>query len=187
MSELSEAVKREKIHERRIIGEGFQREDGLWDIEGRLTDEKTYPFENEYRGRIEPGDLIHRMGLRMTLDDDFVIRRVEAMMSHHPFAVCPEILGAFRRLEGLAVKPGWSRAMRDRVGGVQGCTHLVTLLDNLAIVAFQTIAPLKRKDPATASHGKPRHIDSCHALRSDGPVVKEHYPRWCKHPGQTPS
>lgn len=182
MSELSEAVPRRKIHERRIIGEGFEREDGLWDIEGRLTDEKTYPFENQYRGVIEPGDWIHRMGLRMTVDDDFRIHRVEAMMSHHPFGVCPEILGAFRRVEGLVIKPGWSRAMRECVGGVQGCTHLVTLLDNLAIVAFQTIAPLKRKDPTVESRGKPRHIDSCHALRSDGPVVREHYPKWYRRP-----
>lgn len=68
--------------------------------------------------------------------------------------------------------------MREKVGGVDGCTHLVTLLDNLAIVAFQTIAPLKKKDPTVESRGKPRHIDSCHALRSDGPVVREHYPRW---------
>lgn len=178
MKDLSPPADRRKIHQRRVICEGFERDDGLWDIEGHLTDDKTYPFENQYRGRIEPGDYIHRMGLRMTLDDDFLIHRVEAIMSHHPFGVCPEITAAFKRVEGLVVKPGWSRAMREKVGGVDGCTHLVTLLDNLAIVAFQTIAPLKKKDPTVESRGKPRHIDSCHALRSDGPVVREHYPRW---------
>lgn len=181
---LSAPEPRRKLHERQVIAEGFQREDGNFDIEGRLTDTKTYAFDNAYRGTIAPGDWVHRMALRMTVDRGFRIQRVEAAMADHPFGVCPEITAAFRRLEGLAIRPGFTRQVRERVGGVNGCTHLVNLVEQLAVVAFQTIGPLLKDDPDYVPRGKPRHLDSCHALRTDGPVVREHYPQWYRRPGE---
>ena len=53
---LPAATPREPIHTRRIECQGFLRQDGLWDIEGRLTDGKTYSFKNEYRGEVKVGD-----------------------------------------------------------------------------------------------------------------------------------
>ena len=50
---LSEPVKRRHLHTRTVTIEGFAREDGLWDIEGRMTDLKTYGFPNRDRGRVE--------------------------------------------------------------------------------------------------------------------------------------
>lgn len=181
---LSKPESRRKLHERQVIAEGFEREDGLFDIEGRLTDQKSYPFDNAFRGTIEAGDWVHRMGLRLTVDRSFRIHRVEAAMADHPFAVCPEITGAFRKLEGLSIRPGFTRKMRERVGGINGCTHIVNLVEQLAVVAFQTIGPLLKDDPDFVPRGKPRHLDSCHALRSDGPVVREHYPQWYRSPDQ---
>jgi hypothetical protein len=166
-----------------VICDGWRREDGLWDIEGVLTDEKTYPFDNQWRGTVEAGDFVHRMWLRLTVDDRLTVRAVEAAMGDHPFAVCPEITAAYRKVEGLAIRPGWSRRLRELLGGERGCTHLLTLLDHLAIVAFQTIAPLVKQDPVMEVTGRPRHIGSCHALREDGPVVREHYPQWYRKPG----
>jgi hypothetical protein len=64
------------------------------------------------------------------------------------------------------------------LGGVQGCTHLVELLGPLATTAFQTIYPVRAKrDSAVAGH-KPALIDTCHAYRSDGPLVEQ---RWPEH------
>jgi hypothetical protein len=34
-------VKRRHLHTRTVTMQGFAREDGLWDIEGRMTDAKT--------------------------------------------------------------------------------------------------------------------------------------------------
>ncbi len=181
---LSRPAERRKLHERQVIAEGYQREDGMFDIEGRLTDSKTYPFDNAWRGTIEPGDWVHRMALRLTVDRSFTIRKVEAAMADHPFAVCPEITAAFRKLEGLAIRPGFTRQVRERVGGVNGCTHIVNLVEQLAVVSFQTIGPILKADPDFRMPGKPRHIDSCHALRSDGPVVREHYPQWYRRPDE---
>ena len=76
---LSPPAERQHIHTRRVTCQGFRRADGLWDIEGHITDVKTYPFANDYRGTIEPGDPIHDMWIRLTLDDSF-----EVKASHRP-------------------------------------------------------------------------------------------------------
>ena len=45
---------RKPIHTRSIECKSFFRPDGLWDIEGHLTDIKGYPFFNKFRGEVEP-------------------------------------------------------------------------------------------------------------------------------------
>ena len=53
MSPLSGPVERKHLHTRRYEFQGFQRADGLWDIEGHMTDTKTYGFQNAWRGEIK--------------------------------------------------------------------------------------------------------------------------------------
>jgi hypothetical protein len=176
---LPEPVARTLIHRRDVICRGFRRDDGLWDIEGRLTDSKTYPFHNELRGTLEPGEPVHDMWLRLTIDDELVVRAVCAVTDAAPFAICPAIGPAFAKLEGLRLGPGFRRAVQERLGGVQGCTHLVELLGPIATTAYQTVVPLlARERPARDETLMPRHVNSCHALARDGDVVRRHYPRW---------
>jgi hypothetical protein len=166
---------REPIHTRRIECRGYRRADGLWDIEGHLTDTKAYAFDNKWRGTLEPGMPIHEMWLRLTLDDDFIVREAVAATDASPFEICPAVTPAFAALTGLRIGKGWSGQVRERLGGVKGCTHLVELaLGAMATAAIQTIGPLRAK---TDSDRRPGHLDTCHALASDGPVVREHYPR----------
>jgi hypothetical protein len=115
---LTPAARREPIHRRRIDCRGYRREDGLWDIEGHLTDVKSYPFANAWRGEIRPGEPIHDMSLRLTLDDDLTVIAVAAATDAGPFAICPAITPAFARLEGLRIGPGWRREVHKRLGGV---------------------------------------------------------------------
>ena len=63
---LSKANPRNQIHSRDIQARGYQRDDGLWDIESRLIDTKTYSFDNTDRGQINSGEAIHELyaGLR---------------------------------------------------------------------------------------------------------------------------
>jgi Protein of unknown function (DUF2889) len=62
------------MHTRRVEYRGFQREDGLWDIEGELHDTKPHAFEIEGEGVWAPHEAIHHMSLRVTVDDAMVIR-----------------------------------------------------------------------------------------------------------------
>lgn len=172
---------REHIHSRHVTCTGYRRADGLWDIEGHLVDTKTYAFSNRERGEIPPGEPVHEMWLRVTVDDELEIKDVEAATEYSPFAVCREITPNFKRLIGLRIGPGWRKQAMHKVGGIEGCTHIVELLGPVATTAFQTIFPYKnRTQPeSAASTGKrPRLLNTCHAFRSDGLKVKELWPEF---------
>ncbi len=180
---LSEPAPRKHLHTRRYEMRGFIREDGLWDIEGHITDTKTYSFENDYRGTMEPGDAIHDMSIRLTIDDDFVIQAVEAVTDGSPYAVCPAVAPNFQRMVGVKIGPGWRKAIRDRLGGVHGCTHMVEMLGAMATVAYQTAYSSRTQTgktggtPVDTKPGvRPRLLNSCHAYRTDGPVVAKQFP-----------
>lgn len=174
---LPPAIARTPLHQRTIVCGGFRRDDGLFDVEARIVDTKGYPVDNRWRGTLAPGDAIHDMWLRLTLDDDLVVVAAVASTDAAPFAVCGDVAPAFEALAGLRIGPGFRRSVQTRLGGVHGCTHLVELLGPLATTAMQTILPIRRRDapPPTKAPG---HLDGCHALRRDGPVVREHYPDW---------
>ena len=57
-------------------------------IGAHLTDTKTYGFPSEHRGQVGPGDPIHGMWVRMTINEDMLIVACEAASDHTPFAVC---------------------------------------------------------------------------------------------------
>jgi hypothetical protein len=177
---LPPPVEREPIHLREVRCRGFRRADGMWDIEGRMTDTKDYPFDSRYRGRLEPGAAVHDMWMRLTIDDQLEVRAIEVSSDHHPFPNCAEIEPAYRTLVGTRLAPGWTRLVMERLGGVAGCTHLTRLAQELAVVALQTIMPLRRRDEAVTEGAmrKPPHLDGCHALATDGPIVREIAPRW---------
>ncbi|HEX9647983.1 MAG TPA: DUF2889 domain-containing protein [Alphaproteobacteria bacterium] len=178
---LPEPAPREHIHTRTIECTGFRRADGLWDIDGRLTDTKTYAFSNRWRGELAPGEPVHDMRIRLTIDDDMVIRAVAATTEASPFEICPEVAPRLEVLAGERVGEGWSRTVRRLVGGSRGCTHLTELLGRMATAAYQTIWPLRaseaeRRGVPAQSEPPRRLVDSCHAWRSDGPVMAELYP-----------
>jgi hypothetical protein len=191
---LSPPVGRQHLHTRRVTCQGFFREDGLWDIEGRITDEKTYEHASEWRGALKPGDFVHDMSIRLTLDHKFTIVDVEAVTDKSPYPICGEIAPDFKKLIGLRISGGFHREARARLGGVHGCTHIVELLAPVATTAFQTVSsrkarelslehririgkPPKPADP-NAPAAKPYVIDTCHAWAADGPVVKRWAPQF---------
>jgi hypothetical protein len=190
---LPPPVGRQHLHTRRVTCQGFFREDGLWDIEGHITDQKSYEHANEWRGPLKPGDYVHDMSIRLTLDHKFTIVDVEAVTDKSPYRMCGDITPDFKKLIGLRIGGGFHREVRARLGGVHGCTHIVELLGPVATTAFQTVSSKKAselnrahraksgqapKPPAADASPKPRRkpyvVDTCHAWAADGDVVK----RW---------
>lgn len=190
---LSPPAERHPRHHRSIQCDGFRRADGLWDIEAQLTDTKPFDLPNRDRGGVIPeGEPLHRMALRVTVDDSLLIHAVEAVTDAGPFAICPLITDKFRRLEGERIGPGWRHRVRARVGGVAGCTHLVELLTPLATTAFQTVYGARYGgEPSHATSPQDsvgaRLIGSCHALAPDSPVVRDFWPEhYSGAPGEDP-
>lgn len=191
-SPFSTPAPRQELHRREYDFHGFRREDGLYDIEGRMTDRKTYAFPNRWRGEIAPGEPVHDMWARLTIDDDFVVVGIEVHTEAGPFEICPAITPSFAALKGARVGKGWTRVLKERFDGVHGCTHHVEMLRAMGTVAFQTVygarEMLKRakgaefgRDAGTAAEKpakRPRIIDTCHALAADGDVVKQLWPEF---------
>ncbi len=177
---LSPPAARTLLHQRDIVCRGYRRDDGLWDIEARLIDTKTYDFDNADRGgRIRAGDPLHEMMVRVTIDDDFLIRQAEAATLAGPFSPCADIAPAFAELAGLRIAKGFVAEVRQRFGGVRGCTHIVEMFGPIATTAYQTLsAARERKAAADPDRKRPGVIDQCHALSADGPVVARLWPRF---------
>jgi hypothetical protein len=157
-----------------------------------MTDTKSYAFPNDWRRTIEAGEPLHDMRIRLTLDEDFVIREVECVTAAGPYEICPAITPAFAALKGERIGRGWSRVLREKFGGRHGCVHHVEMLRAMATVAFQTLYGWqgRRKREAGLDQGegppsgeptpgrKPGFIDSCHALASDSEIVRTQYPQF---------
>ena len=69
---LSPPVPREPLHTRSVVCEGYQRADGLFDLEARLLDTKSRPFAL-MTGVRAPGEPVHDMWIRVTIDRAFTI------------------------------------------------------------------------------------------------------------------
>ena len=190
---LSSPASRQLLHTRNITCLCFHRDDGLWEIEGRLTDRKDYSFENENRGEVDAGEPVHDMWLRVTLNDNLFITNVEASTDASPYTICPEITKNFSLLKGLTIGPGWRKAVKNKVGGIHGCTHLVELLGPIATTAYQTIFSEKAqtfkkyKSPQSKTkmvseeeRYKPRLLNTCHAFGESSSVVKKRWPNFYK-------
>ncbi|WP_428489199.1 DUF2889 domain-containing protein [Rhodopila sp.] len=192
---LTQPAARQRLHTRSIEINGYLRTDGHYDIEAHLTDCKSFAQTNLDRGVIQPGEPVHDMWLRLTVDDQMRIHAVEAVSDNTPYAICPAAAPNFTRLAGLRIKPGFLREAAQRVGGIVGCTHLRELLQQIATTALQTITPAKaRRDMAAEGvaddtpgsealdkriteqwGGGNKILNSCLAYDQNGPLVKR---RW---------
>ena len=160
-------VARQPLHRRAVQVEAFQREDGLFELEARLTDTKSHPLE-----------LLGGM-LPATLDDTFTVVAAESASMRVPVpGTCDAIADRYQRLVGLNLLRGFRRAVHERLGRVQGCTHLTELTAVLPTAALQAFAHLARKADMIDSSEPPFFIGHCHAYDRSGDVVRRHYPQW---------
>ena len=192
---LSEPVKREPMHTRRIEVQGFLREDGLLDVDARLVDTKPYTFANDESGEVPAGRPLHEMLVRMTVDDRLTIVACEAVTLHGPYAECGGGAKTMGVLVGLALKAGFIKAANERLRGALGCTHIREMLQQIATVAHQTMWPVRerararelaeaqRRDPTLVVRATPgeddgsiRLLNTCFAYSSRGAVVRQRWP-----------
>lgn len=172
---LSPPVARTHLHDRRTVYRGYRRDDGLWDIEAELHDSKTAPFSIPGDGHWAAGEPIHGMAIRLTVDDDTVVRAIEVAMDHVPHQPCPKAMAPMQRMVGSRLARGWRRSIEQHLGGVEGCAHLRELLFNMATAAFQTMV----RDVTTVDpEHPPPHLGKCITWDFNGPVVERHYPRF---------
>jgi hypothetical protein len=156
---------------RRDISVEVEEEDGgVLLMRGRLADrrggEDLHVIEVEMRVAVLSGAIID----------------VSACMPAIPMEECAEALAVVRELEGMVIKPGFSDAVKGKVGSEWGCTHLAGLIMNMGNVSVQGRAAYARKnfDEGQAARRLAENaeelglLNSCVCWREDGPVVR----RW---------
>lgn len=176
MSRMEPVPGRRPLHLRRIHCEGFERDDGLIDLEGTLIDTKPIPLA--LVSRVVPaGEPIHQMRVRLTIDRERRIVDARAFSEETPYPDCREVEAAYRQLVGLCIEPGFTQQVKRLFRGTAGCTHMTELLPALASTAFQVLWANGNfegaDEPGSGRRTSP--LGGCHALRLDGRVVRTYF------------
>ncbi|HYD94421.1 MAG TPA: DUF2889 domain-containing protein [Noviherbaspirillum sp.] len=173
-------------HTRAIQIEAFARDDGLWDLDAHITDVKTRDALLA-SGTRPAGQPLHDLWLRITVDTQLNIVDAEAVSDAVPYPnFCDTIGAAYKKLVGLNLLKGFRDGVKQRLAGVNGCTHLTELANVLPTATIQALAGdvIDTRDGASGDQQsqKPFQLDRCHALRSEGEAVARYYPRWAVNP-----
>lgn len=171
-------------HRRSIDVQIFARDDGLWEVDARLIDVKTRDLPMA-AGLRPAGTPLHEMLLRLVIDTRLNILAAGAQTLWMPYPDhCdayerPDGSDIYTRLVGLNLLKGFRAAVKERLGGAQGCTHITEMCQVLPTAVIQAFAgEVLDTREGSADGAPPFQIDRCHALRSDGEAVRLHYPKW---------
>jgi len=182
------AIERQLKHRRSIDVQIYARGNGLWEVDAHITDVRSHETRMA-TGLLPAGAPIHDMLLRLVVDERFNVVEAGAETAAMPYpGECNSYGDVYQRLVGLNLMRGFRHAVRERLGGIQGCTHITELTQVLPTAVVQAFAGevLDTRGDAADSE-QPFQIDRCHALRADGLAVKTYYPRWYRAaPATTP-
>ena len=177
------ASERQLKHRRSIEVQIYARGNGLWEVDARITDVRAGETRM-VNGILPAGAPIHDMLVRLVVDEQFNVIEAGAQTDSMPYpGQCDNFGDAYSRLEGLNLMKGFRQAVKERLGGAQGCTHITELTQVLPTAVVQAFAGevLDTRGNREGSE-RPFQIDRCHALRADGLTVQTPYPRWYKGP-----
>lgn len=176
---LSAPSTRREIHHRAIDMKAYARDDGLYDIEARLVDQKPFAFRRIASPQPLPaGQPLHDLWIRLTVDDQYVVRCIEAAAEATPYGLCKEAESTLRVLVGERIASGWSSMVKERLRGAASCTHLMEMLIPMATTAFQGIRGAQRpRDVPVDPKSVAVKLDSCYAYARHRDVVKTFWPQ----------
>ncbi len=179
MSLPTAAPQRQLKHRRQIDVQVFARGNGLWEVDATLSDVKTWVAQLA-QGPRPAGTPIHEMLLRLVVNEQLDVVEAGSETRWMPYAGhCDAHGDAYARLIGLNLLQGFRKQLRDKLGGVLGCTHITELAQVLPTAVVQAMVGevIDTRGEAEGAR-QPFQIDRCHALRSDGEPVRLYYPRW---------
>jgi hypothetical protein len=182
------ASQRQLKHRRQIDVQVFARGNGLWEVDAVLTDTKTRTAEMQ-DGPRPAGTPIHDMLLRLVVNEKLDILEAGSVTRWMPYTgTCNDHDDAYGALVGMNLLQNFRHALRQKLGGVLGCTHITELAQTLPTAVVQAFAG-EVIDTRGSAEGaqRPFQIDRCHALRADGDIVRLHHPRWYRPAAAIPT
>ncbi len=130
-------------------------------------------------------DIIHNLVVEGTLSlPDLVIQSINAHAIEQPFESCAASVVPMESLVGVRIGPGFRTEVLERIGGVKGCSHFLSLvLDLAALHTLTTYLQMEVEAPRSgigADDGRwmavglrvePRLVNACVGLTSESPVI----------------
>ncbi len=173
------APQRQLKHRRQLDVQVFSRGNGLWEVDATLADTKTRPL-NLADGVRPAGAPVHDMLLRLVVNEQLDVIEAGSLTRAMPYpGICNDHDDAYGQLVGLNLLQSFHKTVRERLGGVRGCTHITELAQVLPTAVMQAFAGDVIDTRGTADGAdKPFQLDRCHALASHGEAVRLHCPRW---------
>ena len=95
------------LHTRDVSSKGYIRTDGMFDIEGIITDKKSYDIPKSDGTILKEGDPLHKMVVKITLDINMTIIDVSAETLSAPYDICTGANFKIKNLIGEEIGPGW--------------------------------------------------------------------------------
>ena len=170
-----EKKKGERVHTRSIRIETFAVDDAHVIVEGVLEDTRHlsyYSITNRHR---QPGP-IHGMAVRLLIGGmPFRILDAEADMPEVPLEECGLAADSVKKLIGLPIAYGFSKEVKDRLDGIEGCNHLTSLILTMGSAAVQGMAAHRGgrpQDPENTSFMLEYLKNTCCGWREDGPAFQ---------------
>ena len=175
MTGLPSPSSRQLLHNRNIQLACYEREDGLFDVEGHLVDTKPFDLVLSAARRKNAGAPIHDMRLRLTFDDKMTIVDAEGVMDVPAHEFCNGALPSYKALVGLRIRSGWVRDALKRIQRSDGCTHMSEMFTEIGTTALQGMygrANRNQRSGITANHKMaPVLENTCFGWRSGGPIA----------------
>ena len=101
-------------------------------------------------------DNVHSLDARLQIAyPDFTILSATAELTRMPYpGFCTGSVGALARLVGERIGRGFRRRAGEILGGAESCNHLHTLINDMAVCAFQMNYVAAKESAASQSAGK---------------------------------
>jgi hypothetical protein len=177
---LDQIVKNQiKIHTRDISLATYPYKDHRVIVHGILKDKRHIKIFDITGDVLKPG-IVHHLDIKLLIKPDpLTIEDAQAQMIKVPMPECPKTLDTIEKLKGLEIRSGFSKNIRNIMGGKKGCTHLCNLIIAMGQEIVHGWLTHKRKDKSplpkdmNSFADKKFLIDSCRMWTSKGPKIKK--------------
>ena len=173
----------ELLHERNYVVRSYHVRDDLLVLRGAVADDKP---PHLYLADDPEGMRLHHMTVDLYVQrPSMEIIDVKVKIRSYPNEQCPSVEGNYKKLIGLNISRGFSKAVRELFGGPNGCSHTTALLIAMAPVNVQSIFSARYRDMRHAERnnipvkiGDVRqnlavlNVNTCHIWAEGGEVVE---------------
>lgn len=131
---------RQLVHGRQLVCRAYRRDDGRWDIEGRLADVKTRDFR--LGGvQVAAGEPYRALALALTVDGALVVKeaRIGAETKAAGSAAEARAATACATLHGRCIDAHSAPETTARFAQAAECSHLAELLAAVIATAGETV------------------------------------------------